>query len=126
MLPGQCLQPLVKRCGRLFLGPCRRPAHSGEHAGEYSALHVIKCIGLLACRLDEGIFVAGDTLQYAQVHERAANRHQFPPLAMGAERECEIERGEVRLGGKRQELVSEEAQSDLRFGAFEHRAGEAH
>ena len=118
------MQPLLERTRRFFRRPRRWTAHGSQHAGEHAALDVVESVGLLAAATHEGFFVTDHALQYSEVEERAAHRHQFAPFAVRFQRESEAALHERQLGGELQQPLAQQAQRDLRVGPFEDRAGE--
>jgi hypothetical protein len=115
MFVDQGVQPLFERDRSFFRRPCGRATHRCQHAGEQAALHVVERIRLIATGMHECLFVAGHAVQYPEVQQCATNRHEFTPLVLRLEREGEVER---RLRGELQQSLAQQAQGDLRVGAF--------
>jgi len=117
-------QPFVEADGGLLWEPGRWPAHRRQHASQSAALHVVERVRLGAAGVDVAFLVARHALQDAEIEQGTADGDQFAPFADAVQGEGEAARGEYRLCRQLHQAFAEQVQGDLRFGAFQYRAGQ--
>src|ERR1700751_2572468 len=69
-----------------------------------------------------GFLVASHARQYTQIKEAAADSNEFAALVVDLQREGEPAGRQRGLGREQEKPLAQNAQRDLRVGAFKHRA----
>src|SRR5215469_1378825 len=67
------------------------------------------------------LLVASYARQYTQIKQAAADRNELAALVVDLQREGEPAGRQHRLGGEQKKPLAQNAQRDLRIGAFKHR-----